>query len=204
MSSHYSFFSLYVHEALGLSTVSLFWATGPAAEVPFLFFSGSIIRRFGIPAAMMVALGAIAVRLILYALVPVFWVILVAQLLHALTFGFSHASGVAFIFKTVPEDRRVMAMALFLSLSQGCALFIGSTVGGFVIEAWGFFRPVSSVRPSTCSGFGSADVKSTALGESVGHWCWVSSDGCGTTMMTVSGRCGRPSGPSPASGRPHS
>jgi len=138
MASHYSFFSLYIQDTLGLSTVSLFWAVSTTAEVPFIFFSGSIIRRLGIAPAMAMSLAAIVVRLTIYALFPVYPVILAAQLLHAFTFGLFHATSVAFIFTTVPEKHRATGMALFVSLSGSGGLFLGSTVGGFIIEAWGF------------------------------------------------------------------
>ncbi len=138
MASHYSFFSLYLQETLGIGTVSLFWALSACAEIPFIFFSGPIIRRLGIGWSLSLAMGAMVVRLIVYALFPVVWVLLSAQLLHGFTFGLFHTASVIFIIKTVSEERRATGMALFFSLSRGGALMLGSAVGGFVVEAWGF------------------------------------------------------------------
>ena len=50
ISAHYSFFSLFLRDSLGLANVSGIWALGALAEVPMILFSGWIIARFGVRA----------------------------------------------------------------------------------------------------------------------------------------------------------
>ncbi len=138
MSAHYSFFVLYLKDVLHLEYAAWVWAVGAAAEVPLMYFSARLIRRFGIMNVIAVALVGVSVRLLVYALLPVTWAVLPIQLVHGVTFGLYHAAGIEFVRRKVSPARRGLAMALYMSLAGGGAALFGSSLGGFIIESWGY------------------------------------------------------------------
>jgi PPP family 3-phenylpropionic acid transporter len=133
-----SFFSLYVVEALHWNAVGLMWAISATSEIPFIFFSGPLIRRFGAPRLLAFSMVAISVRLALYALFPTPLGAVVGQTLHSLCFGLFHPAAVAFVATHVPPERRAVGMSLYLSLGVGLPTFLGSAVGGLVVDLGGY------------------------------------------------------------------
>jgi PPP family 3-phenylpropionic acid transporter len=138
ISAHYSFFSLFLRDSLGVANVSGIWALGSLAEVPMILFSGWIITRFGVRAILTVAVAAVTVRLALYGLLPTLAVVVPAQVLHAFTFGALHTASVAFVNTKIDASRRGLGMALYNTLSIGLAGFVASSAGGYLLEAAGF------------------------------------------------------------------
>ena len=138
ISAHYSFFSLFLRDSLGLANVSGIWALGSLAEAPMILFSGWIIARFGVRAVLTTAVAAVTVRLALYGLFPTLAVVVPAQLLHAFTFGALHTASVAYVNAKIDPSRRGLGMALYNALSVGLASFLASSAGGYLLEAAGF------------------------------------------------------------------
>ena len=138
MSAYYSFFTLFLKEQLGMREAAWVWAIGSASEIPVLFYAGRVIRRFGLPAMLVVSMAAVSVRLIVLAFVPSLAIIVPLQLLHALCFGLFHGASIEFVRRKAPPGRRGLAMALYMSLSLGVPTWLGSSLGGNVIEWWGF------------------------------------------------------------------
>lgn len=133
-----SFFSLYVSEELHWNAVGLMWALSAVSEIPFMFISGKLIRRFG--AAPLIALSMVAViaRLGLYALFPTAVGAILGQLLHSLCYGLFHPAAVAFVSTHVPPQKRAVGLTMYLSLGVGLPTFIGSAMGGYVVELFGY------------------------------------------------------------------
>lgn len=138
MTAHYSFFTIYLQDVLGMESAAWVWSIGAVAEIPMLFYAGRFIGRFGLLAMMGASMAAVSLRLGVYAFVPALWVILPIQLLHAMTFGLFHAASIEFIRRKVPRERFGLAMALYLSLASALPSWIGSSLGGHVIEHWGY------------------------------------------------------------------
>lgn len=133
-----SFFSLYLKEELGVTAVTLYWAIGAVSEIPIIFFSGKLIRRFGIGPLLAASGFIMALRLLLYALKPTLPLVILIQTLHALTFGIMLSAGVAYVNQTTSRSTRGTGMAAFNAIGIGLAVFIGSTLGGYLVEAVGY------------------------------------------------------------------
>jgi PPP family 3-phenylpropionic acid transporter len=133
-----SFFSLYLKEELGVTAVTLFWAIGAVSEIPIIFFSGKLIRRFGIGPLLAASGFIMALRLLLYALTPTVPLVILIQTLHAVTFGVMLSAGVAYVNQTTTRKTRGTGMAAFNAIGIGLAVFVGSTVGGYLVEAVGY------------------------------------------------------------------
>ncbi|MBU0934668.1 MAG: MFS transporter [Spirochaetes bacterium] len=133
-----SFFSLYIVEELGWDAVGLSWAIAAASEIPLMFLSGLAIRRWGAPRLLLLALIAVAVRLAIYALFPSPAGAISGQLLHSLCYGLFHPAAVAFVSTHVAPERRAMGLTMYLSLGVGLPTFLGSAVGGFIVDHAGY------------------------------------------------------------------
>jgi len=138
VTSHYSFFSLYLHDVLDMDQAGWVWAVGPIFELPVVFFAGRILKKTGLTAALMAAMAAASLRQVSYALMPITAVVVSSQALHALSFGLYHVASIEFIRRKAPPARGGLAMALYMSLAVGLPSLLGSAVGGTIIERFGY------------------------------------------------------------------
>lgn len=141
-SALYAFYSLYLSK-LGYSnvTIGLMWAVGATAEIVFFIYQAPVIRRFGIRTVLLVSLFAAVVRFVLIgAGAKSLIVLLLAQLLHAATFGAHHITSILSIQKWFSGSLQARGQALFISASYG----VGGTFGGFLLSwVWNVFSPES-------------------------------------------------------------
>jgi PPP family 3-phenylpropionic acid transporter len=138
MSPIYSFFPLYLTEFMHWDAVGAMFALAAAAEVPFMFLSARLLRRFKPLPLLALSAAAISIRLGMYALLPFRSSIIIAQLLHSLCFGLFHPAAVAFISQSVPPKHRALGMSLYLSLGSGLPALIGNVLGGIIVEHGGY------------------------------------------------------------------
>lgn len=138
LGAYYSFFSLFVRDTFGLSSVSILWAIGSMAEIPVVVFSGALIGRFGIRALLIASLAAVSLRLALFIVAPSVLVVAAAQLLHAFTFGTFHTASVAYINAKTAPSRRGMGMAIYNSVGGGLPTFLAAALGGYLLQMHGY------------------------------------------------------------------
>jgi PPP family 3-phenylpropionic acid transporter len=144
MSSVYTYFPLYLTEKLQWNAVGLMFALSSAAEVPFMFISVKLLRRFGALPLLALSAGGIALRLLLWAIFPYKPVIIAAQLLHSLCYGVYHPAAVQFISSVFPAEKRGIGMPVYLALGSGLPALIGNITGGVIVEAVGY-RPLFAI-----------------------------------------------------------
>ncbi|QQO11348.1 MFS transporter [Breznakiella homolactica] len=133
-----AFFSLYLIEVIHWDAVGLMWALSALSEIPAMFFSSRLIRRFGAPFLLALSVVGVGARLAIYVLFPTKLGISVAQLLHFFCFGLFHPAAVAFVAMCVPPERRALGMSIYLSIGTGLPSFLGNAIGGYVVEHWGY------------------------------------------------------------------
>ncbi|MDR0555194.1 MAG: MFS transporter [Treponema sp.] len=138
MTPVYTFFPLYLVESLHWDAVGLMFALGSASEVPVMYISHRLIRRFGPLPLLTFSAAAVGIRLGIYALFPFKGAVIAAQLLHSLCFGLFHPSAVAFITDCVPPERRALGITLYLSLGSGLPSLVGNCIGGFIVDFVGY------------------------------------------------------------------
>jgi PPP family 3-phenylpropionic acid transporter len=138
MAPVYSFFSLFLVEYVQWDAVGLMWALAGLAEIPLLYISHRIIRRFGAMPILAFTSAMMALRLVLYAMFPFKAGIVIAQLLHCFCFGLFHPAAVAFVSSCVPPERRSFGMTLYFSAGCGIPMIIGNFVGGFIVDHMGY------------------------------------------------------------------
>ncbi len=133
-----SFFSLYLVEELDWYAVGGMYALAAIAEIPMMLVAWRFMRKRSPMAAIAISSAAIVVRLLIYALVPTKGGVVTAQLLHSLCYGLFQPASVAFVNMKTPPAERTTGMALLLGIGIGLPAFIGSAIGGFIVEAVGY------------------------------------------------------------------
>jgi MFS transporter, PPP family, 3-phenylpropionic acid transporter len=148
MSSVYTYFPLYLTEVLNWDAVGIMFALSSASEVPIMFISVKILRRFGALPLLAVSAGGIALRLLLWAIFPYKPIIIAGQLLHALCFGVYHPAAVQFISSVFPAKQRGIGMPVYLALGSGLPALLGNMAGGVIVEGLGY-RPLFAIYAGT-------------------------------------------------------
>ena len=139
-ASVYVFYSLYLAQ-IGYSktVIGLMWSLGVIAEIVFFFWQAPIFRRFGIERLMIASLllGVLRFMMIGFGAESLAW-LLVAQVLHAATFGVHHSASVATLQRWFSGPLQARGQALFISISYG----LGGSVGGLLLSVfWDTFGP---------------------------------------------------------------
>ena len=137
-SSLYVYYSLYLSDmGYSKSVIGLMWSLGVIAEILFFFYQAPLFRRFGVRKLMLLSLAIAVVRFLMIG-----WgaqslaILLVAQVLHAATFGVHHSASVATLQRWFAGPLQARGQALYISISYG----LGGTVGGLLLSAcWDTF-----------------------------------------------------------------
>lgn len=139
-SGLYAFYSLYL-DRLGYSsvTIGLMWAFGATAEIVFFIYQSPIFNRFGIKWVMLVSLLLAVIRFFMIGVgAESLIILLIAQLLHAATFGAHHSASIITLQRWFSGPLQARGQAIFISASYG----IGATCGGlFLSFIWGHLGP---------------------------------------------------------------
>ena len=133
-----SFFSLYLIETLNWHAIGSMSAIGAVVEIPMMVAAWRFIRKRSPMEAIAIASAAIVARLLMYALFPSRLGVIGAQLLHSLCYGLFQPAALAFINLKTPPSERTMGMALLMGLGVGLPAFLGSALGGLIVEAVGY------------------------------------------------------------------
>ncbi|WP_300340567.1 MFS transporter [Accumulibacter sp.] len=118
--------------------VGCLWSLGVLAEIVVFFFMIGLLRRFGLRTILLVSFAAAILRFLMIGW-GVEWlsVIVLAQLLHGLTFGAYHAAAIAAVNRWFPGRCQARGQALYSSLSFGAGGLAGSLLSGWTWDAWG-------------------------------------------------------------------
>jgi len=137
-ASLYVYYSLYLSQ-IGYSktVIGLMWSLGVVAEILFFYFQAPLFRRFGIPTLMLTSLliGVVRFSMIGFGAESLV-MLLIAQILHAATFGVHHSASVATLQRWFAGPLQARGQALFISVSYG----LGGSLGGLLLSAcWDTF-----------------------------------------------------------------
>lgn len=137
-ASLYVFYSLYLAQ-IGYSNtvIGLMWSLGVVVEIVFFFYQAPLFRRFGVQKLMIASLLIAVARFLMIGFgAESLLVLLLAQVLHAATFGVHHSASVATLQRWFSGRLQARGQALFTSISYG----LGGTLGGLALGAcWDTF-----------------------------------------------------------------
>lgn len=152
----YGFFVLYLKQAgYTEAAAGIFVALGAMAEIVMFMFAPRLLGRYGVNTLLVVSIAMTAVRWLLVAFgVESMLLLGLSQVLHAFTFGLTHAASIQFVHRHFDASHRSQGQALYASLSFGVGGALGTWICGYI---WGD---------------GSGAV-----------WSWVFAAGCAFTAM---------------------
>ena len=111
--------------ALTVSTIS---------EIPAMFFSDRLLRRFGARGMLVIAMTTIGLRLLFYSLTTQPWVVLVIQLVHGLTFAAIYTAGVHYADMIAPPGMKSTTQGMFSGTLMGFGSAAGGLLGGLLLD----------------------------------------------------------------------
>ncbi len=136
---YYTFFSIYlVDHGYAKSAVGALWTLGVVCEIGVFFAMPWLMRHYSLPQILMFSLALAAVRFMLIGWqVDTLWLLLLAQMLHAATFGSFHAAAVALVHHFFRGRHQSKGQALFGSVTYGAGGMLGGLLSGPLWLHWG-------------------------------------------------------------------
>lgn len=116
--------------------VGIAWGIGVAAEIALMALSGPWLARSSAAKLLSVGVGGSALRWTLLAACPSLNLALALQPLHALSFGLTWLSALAFLKQHAPERARATAQGAF-SAAAALGASSGALIWGLLYEAQG-------------------------------------------------------------------
>ena len=135
----YNFYSIYLKEhGYSSATIGWLWAVGVICEIFIFMLMPKILRRYSLKTILLMSLFLGVIRFILIGASPDhFYLLLIAQMFHAATFGSFHAASIeviAYFFKGRNQSR---GQAIYNSVAYGIGGTIGGLGGGYLIQYLG-------------------------------------------------------------------
>jgi PPP family 3-phenylpropionic acid transporter len=125
-------------QGLGASNTLMGFAltVSTLSEIPAMFFSDRLLRRFGARGMLIIAMTTIGLRLICYSLTTQPWVVLVIQLCHGLTFAAIYTAGVYFADQVAPPGMKATTQGMFSGTLMGFGAAAGGLLGGILLDSF--------------------------------------------------------------------
>ncbi len=161
---YYTFFSIHL-ETLGYErgTIGLLWALGVIAEILLFLVMAALLKRFSVRQVLAASFLLAAVRwLLLGTLADHLAVLLVAQLMHAATFGSFHAAAIHFVQRNFGHRQQGQGQALYATLA-GIGGALGALYSGY---SWASLGPVWAFSIASVAALAAAVIIAACLKES--------------------------------------
>lgn len=139
-TSLYAFFSLYlVSLGYGKAAVGALWAVAVVVEIGFFWMQGRCFAWLSAARWLQAVALVTVLRFAAIAGAGAWPVLLVlAQLLHAVTFASHHAACITLVQRFFPDRLRGRGQALYTTLGYGFSGVLGGVGGGWLIAHLGF------------------------------------------------------------------
>ena len=134
-----TFYSIYLAESgYSKTAIGWLWALGVIAEIVLFFWLPQLMRRWRLEQILLACFWFAIARFLLIAWgVGSLPVLVLAQLMHAMTFGAFHAAGVAATHRVFSGELQSRGQALYSSLGYGAGGAVGTLAAGYAWEIVG-------------------------------------------------------------------
>ena len=136
---YYTFYSIYlVDHGYSAGEVGWLWALGVICEILIFLCMPRLTALFGLKRILLVSLALAFVRFFVIGwAVEWWWLIVLAQTLHAATFGSYHAAAVALTHRYFRGRHQSKGQGLYTSVSYGLGGTFGGIMSGYAWETLG-------------------------------------------------------------------
>lgn len=133
----YTIFSLWLFEkGFSRTEIGLLWALGVVAEIVMFQFQHKLFDRFSVGACWVASYVITAIRFLMIAFSGgSLVVILLAQVLHAVTFGIHHSASMSLIRQWFPQKAQARGQAFYTMSSYGLGGSLGGIAAGWLWDA---------------------------------------------------------------------
>ncbi len=133
----YTIFSLWLYEkGFSRTEIGLLWALGVVAEIAMFQFQHKLFERFSVGACWVASYVITAIRFLMIAFSGgSLIVILLAQVLHAVTFGVHHSASMSLIRQWFPQKAQARGQAFYTMSSYGLGGSLGGIAAGWLWDA---------------------------------------------------------------------
>ncbi len=136
---YYTFYSIYlVDHGYAKSAVGGLWALGVICEIAVFFIMPWLSNRYGYTRILLVSFACAVARFLMIGwCVDIISVLLIAQILHAATFGAYHAASVGLVHEFFKGRHQSKGQALFGSFTYGAGGMVGGLASGPIWQHYG-------------------------------------------------------------------
>jgi MFS transporter, PPP family, 3-phenylpropionic acid transporter len=148
----YSFFSLFLERAgYSKTAIGMIWAVGVVAEIVLFSVQRHLFQRVS---AMQLLAASFLVCALRFAMIGLsdgaLWLILQAQLMHAVTFGLHHSATMATLQRWFDPRQQARAQAGYAVIGYGLGGSLGGLTAGWV---WEHVSPEAAFLVAAAAGF---------------------------------------------------
>jgi PPP family 3-phenylpropionic acid transporter len=131
---YYGFFSLLLsREGYSSTAIGYLWALGVIAEILFFAVAHHVLQRFSLRSVLAVSMVLAALRWLMIGFgAGSVTVLVLAQCLHAATFGSFHAAGIEFVRRHFGYADQGQGQALYSAISFGAGGALGALGSGWL------------------------------------------------------------------------
>jgi PPP family 3-phenylpropionic acid transporter len=135
----YNFYSIYLSgHGYSKGLIGLLWAVGVVCEIGIFMLMPRIMARFSLKAILVASLALAVIRFSLIGLaIDHLWLLILAQTLHAATFGCFHAASIEVITQFFKGRHQAKGQAIYNSVAYGVGGTIGGVAGGYALQYLG-------------------------------------------------------------------
>jgi PPP family 3-phenylpropionic acid transporter len=158
---YYTFLTLHL-EALGYGrgTIGMLWALGVVAEILLFLVMARLLQRYSLRAVLLASFLITSVRwLLLGNLADQLAILLLAQCMHAATFGAFHAASIHFIQRSFEGGQQGQGQALYATLA-GIGGALGALYAGY---SWNSIGPAWTFALASLAALAAAVIIATRL-----------------------------------------
>ncbi|MCH6584273.1 MAG: MFS transporter [Proteobacteria bacterium] len=137
---YYTFYSIYlVEHGYSKGVIGWLWAVGVICEIGVFFLMSRVLRRFSLKQVLAFSFSCAVARFLMIGW-GVEWpiVVLLAQILHAATYGAHHVAAMMVVHHFFRGRHQAKGQALYTSITFGIGGTLGSVFSGY---AWEWLGP---------------------------------------------------------------
>jgi len=135
----YNFYSIYLSDhGYSKGLIGLLWSVGVICEIGIFILMPKIMQHYSLKTILLISLALTGLRFCLIGFaIDNIWLLVLAQTLHAATFGSFHAASVEVITQFFNGRHQAKGQAIYNSVAYGIGGTIGGVAGGYALQYLG-------------------------------------------------------------------